>query len=230
MMRYKFLTLILSSYFILACSNQNKLSTAVSDDFVDIKKVIPEVIVDARYYSGENFVGRRIDGYLANKCYLRKEAALALKEAYLEIASKNMTFKIFDCYRPQRAVNEFILWTKDIKDQSTKRLYYPNIEKSELLGPYIAAKSGHSRGNTIDLTIASKQGDQFLDMDMGSSYDLFDPISHTFNNQIKPEQQSNRVSLKNVLEKYGFEYYELEWWHFSYKINENLEHLDFLVR
>ena len=230
MMRYKFSTLILFPYFILACSNQNKLSTVVPDDFVDIKKVIPEVIIDARYYSGENFVCRRIDGYLANKCYLQKEAAFALKEAYLEIASENMTFKIFDCYRPQRAVDEFILWTKDIEDQSTKRLYYPNIEKSELLGPYIAAKSGHSRGNTIDLTIASKQGDQFLDMDMGSSYDLFDPISHTFNDLINPKQQSNRVHLKNVLEKYGFEYYELEWWHFSYKTNENLEHLDFLVR
>lgn len=230
MMKYKFLALILSSYFILACSNQNKLLTVVPDDFVDIKKVIPEVIVDARYYNGENFVGRRINGYLANKCYLRKEAALALKEAYLEIASKDMTFKIFDCFRPQRAVDEFILWTKDIKDQSTKRFYYPNIEKSELLGPYIAAKSGHSRGNTIDLTIVSKQGDQFLDMDMGSPYDLFDPISHTFNDLINPKQQSNRVHLKNVLEKYGFEYYELEWWHFSYKTNENLEHLDFLVR
>ena len=160
MMKYKFLALTLSTYFNLACSNKNKLSTVIPDDFVDIKKVIPEVIVDARYYSGENFVGRRIDGYLANKCYLRKEAALALKEAYLEIALKNMTFKIFDCYRPQRAVDEFILWTKDIEDQSTKKFYYPNIEKSELLGPYIAAKSGHSRGNTIDLTIASKQGDQ----------------------------------------------------------------------
>ena len=230
MMRYKFLTLILSSYFILACSNKNKLSTVAPDDFVDIKKVIPEVIVDARYYSGENFVGRRIDGYLANKCYLRKEAALALKEAYLEIASKNMTFKIFDCYRPQRAVDEFILWTKDIEDQSTKKFYYPNIEKSELLGPYIAAKSGHSRGNTIDLTIASKQGDQFLDMDMGSSYDLFDPISHTFNGLISPKQQSNRVHLKNVLEKYGFEHYELEWWHFSYKTDHDFEYLNFLVR
>ena len=230
MMRYKFSTLILFPYFILACSNQNKLSTVVPDDFVDIKKVIPEVIIDARYYSGENFVGRRIDGYLANKCYLRKETAFALKEAYLEIASENMTFKIFDCYRPQRAVDEFILWTKDIEDQSTKRLYYPNIEKSELLGPYIAAKSGHSRGNTIDLTIASKQGDQFLDMDMCSSYDLFDPISHTFNDLINPKQQSNRVHLKNVLEKYGFEYYELEWWHFSYKTDHDFEYLNFLVR
>jgi len=230
MMRYKFLTLILSSYFTLSCSNQNKLSTEVPDDFVDIKKVIPEVIVDARYYSGENFVGRRIDGYLANKCYLRKEAALALKEAYLEIASKNMTFKIFDCYRPQRAVDEFILWTKNIDDQSTKQFYYPNIEKSQLLGPYIAARSGHSRGNTIDLTIVVNEEGQFSDLDMGSSYDLFDPISHTFNNKIKLEQQSNRVFLKNVLEKYGFEYYELEWWHFSYKTNENIKHLDFLVR
>ena len=133
--------------------------------------------------------------------YLRKEAALALKEAYLELL-KDMTFKIFDCFRPQRAVDEFILWTKDIKDQSTNGFYYPNI-KNELLGPYIAAKSGHSRGNTIDLTIVSKQGDQFLDMDMGSPYDLFDPISHTFNDLINPKQQSNRVHLKNVLERYG---------------------------
>ena len=231
-MRYKFLIPILFSYFMLACDdhNQNKLPPAVPNDFVDIKKSIPEVIVDARYYTGENFVGRRIDGYIENKCYLRKEAALALKEAYLEIASKNMTFKIFDCYRPQRAVDEFILWTKDIEDQSTKQLYYPNIEKSELLGPYIAAKSGHSRGNTIDLTIVIKQGDEFLDMDMGSSYDLFDPISHTFSDLIKPEQQFNRELLKNVLEKYGFEYYELEWWHFSYKTDRDFEYLNFIVK
>ena len=100
MMRYKFLTLILSSYFILACSNQNKLLTVIPDDFVDIKKVIPEVIVDARYYSGENFVGRRIDGYQANKCYLRKEAAHALKEAYLEIASKLSLIHISEPTRP----------------------------------------------------------------------------------------------------------------------------------
>ena len=231
MIRYT--CIFIALFLLISCNSNTKYTNSYNlpEDFVDVGQFIPEVIIDARYNGKNNFTGKRVDGYLANKCFLREQAAHALKKAAYELVSKNMTFLIFDCYRPQRAVDQFIRWTEDLNDQSTKEMFYPDIKKDKLLGPYIAAKSGHSKGNTIDLTIVSKKENGFKEMNMGSKFDLFDSKSHTVTNLISLNEQENRLFLKELLERNGFENYDLEWWHFTFvsEKNRDYEHMDFLI-
>jgi len=231
MIRYIYIFIAL--FFLISCNSNTKYTNSYNlpEDFVDVGQFIPEVIIDARYNGENNFTGNRVDGYLANKCFLREQAAHALKKATYELVSKNMTFLIFDCYRPQRAVDQFIRWTEDMNDQSTKEMFYPNIKKDKLLGPYIAAKSGHSKGNTIDLTIVSKKENEFKEMNMGSKFDLFDSKSHTVTDLISMKEQENRLFMKELLERNGFENYDLEWWHFTFvsEKNRDYEHMDFII-
>lgn len=185
------------------------LSKAATPDFVDAGKAIPAAVVDMRYAGGENFVGRAIDGYKKPKCLLARPAAEALSRAGAELEGMGLRFRIFDCYRPQRAVDHFARWAAT-EDQSTKAAYYPNIEKSRLFAEgYIAERSGHSRGSTVDLTIEG--------LDMGSPYDFFDPISNTADPRPRALQRANRMLLKLLIEKHGFSPYPLEWWHFTLK-------------
>ena len=201
----------------------------IPEDFVDVGDYIDGVEIDARYFGTNNFTGNNVNGYLANKCYLRREAALSLKMIQAELLKQNMRLKMFDCYRPQRAVDQFILWTKNSKDQSTKAVYYPNIDKANLLGPYIASKSGHSKGNTVDLTITFFDDRSSKELDMGSKYDLFDPKSHTITQLITAQQQKNRLILKEFMEQHDFQNYGMEWWHYSFISNKKYDYLDFLV-
>ena len=136
--------------FAHACTGVDKMP----DSFVDIQKVIPEVLLDIRYYGPHNFVGERVDGYMAPKCFLTKEAAEALVEVQKELEPYSLTLKIYDCYRPQRAVDHFVRWAKEIENTKTKKEFYPTIDKRNLFKDgYIDSKSGHSRGSTVDLTI-----------------------------------------------------------------------------
>jgi D-alanyl-D-alanine dipeptidase len=175
---------------------------------------IPSVRLDIRYYMANNFVGSRIDGYDAPKCLLTTEAAVALGKVQEQISRRGQSLKIFDCYRPQRAVDHFVRWAKDLTDQEMKSQYYPSIEKGNLFRDgYIAAKSGHSRGSTVDLTIVDLDSNQALDM--GTGFDFFDPTSHTASNRIGNLQQDNRMILKSVMEGNGFKNLAEEWWHFT---------------
>lgn len=212
----------------------------VRERFVDVRKHIPSVQTDIRYYAAHNFVGERIDGYNAPKCLLTIEAANALKKVEEDLKPFSLSLKIYDCYRPQRAVNHFVRWAKDIADVRTKKEFYPTVDKSRLfVDGYIAEKSGHSRGSTLDLTIipvsapaqevykpgqelfpcflpaAKRFGDNSVDM--GTGFDCFHNLAHTANKDILLGQRVNRLLLKSLMEKHGFVNYELEWWHFTFK-------------
>ncbi len=167
-----------------------------------------------RYYGSDNFIGKRIDGYHNPKSFHTKEAAYALNKVQLELNKKGLSLKIFDSYRPQRAVNHFIRWAKVLEDTIMKRQYYPNVKKKDLfdLG-YIAERSGHSRGSTVDLTIIELING--AELDMGSSFDFFGRKSHHSYKDITDKQKENRVLLKSIMEKYGFKPYSEEWWHYT---------------
>jgi len=208
--------------------------------FVDIQKIIPDVVLDIRYYGPHNFVGEKVDGYLAPKCFLTKEAAEALSKVQKELEPFSLSLKIYDCYRPQKAVNHFVRWATEIENTKTKKEFYPTVDKKNLFKDgYIDGKSGHSRGSTLDLTIvplpAPSQADyipgqqlfecylpaakRFGDnsIDMGTGFDCFDELSHTANTNIGRQQKINRLLLKSLMEKHGFRNYDKEWWHFTLK-------------
>lgn len=214
-----FLPLFLCAVAILtiACAGNRQINTiATIDVFVNVKEIVPTVHLDIRYYTTHNFVGSRINGYDSPKCFLTKEAAIALKKVQEELERKQQSLKIFDCYRPQRAVDHFVRWAKDLADQKRKADYYPSVDKKYLFRDgYIAEKSGHSRGSTIDLTIMDLNSNQ--ELDMGTGFDFFDPLSHTMNSHISQSQLDNRMALKSVMERYGFKNLAEEWWHFTLK-------------
>lgn len=184
--------------------------------FVVVNDEIPSLVFDIRYFSTDNFLGTRVRGYEGAKCLLTRPAAEALKNAQREIVAKGYSFKIFDCYRPQRAVDHFVDWVNDPGDRNMKPLYYPNEHKSRLIEKgYIADRSGHSRGSTLDLTIIASGSSE--ELDMGTPFDFFDTLSNTADPRITERQKRNRLFLKTVMEKHGFVNYEKEWWHYTLK-------------
>lgn len=245
-MRTRFNLLVLFLLFLLVTSCVPKPSVnfleldKIPDTFVNIEQVIPGVVLDIRYYGEHNFLGERVDGYLAPKCILTQEAAYALAEVQKELVPYSLTLKIYDCYRPQRAVNHFVRWAQDIENTKTQKEFYPTVDKRNLFkGGYIADRSGHSRGSTVDLTIVPlpvprqadytpgqaltecyrPAGQRFGDnsIDMGTGFDCFHELSHTANPAIGQQQKINRLLLKTLMEKHGFKNYDLEWWHFTLK-------------
>lgn len=192
---------------------QNKSGT-LPDGFVYVKEVIPKLRTDLRYYSDNNFIGRPIDGYNKPKCILTVEAAEALKKVQGEFEKLGFGLLVFDAYRPQRAVNQFVKWAQDTTDNKMKDKYYPNIDKKDLFKEeYIAAKSGHSRGSTVDLTIVSLKTGHILDL--GSDFDLFDERSNVNYKNVTKNQRSIRLMLQRRMVKHGFKPHEKEWWHFT---------------
>lgn len=212
----------------------------IPDGFVDIQKTIPDVLLDIRYYGSHNFLGEKVNGYLAPKCYLTQEAAQALAKVQKDLEPYSLTLKIYDCYRPQRAVNHFVRWAREIENTKTRKEFYPTVDKRNLFKDgYIDSKSGHSRGSTVDLTIvplpAPSQADyvpgqqlyecylpavkRFADnsLDMGTGFDCFNELSHTANTNIGRQQKINRLLLKSLMEKHGFKNYDMEWWHYTLK-------------
>ena len=183
-------------------------------EFVDVGALLPNAMLDIRYFGHHNFVGKPIEGYNAPKCLLHTSAANALKKVQNAAQIEGLGLKIFDCYRPQRAVNHFVRWVNDLEDTRTKAEFYPNLGKDQLLGNYIAAKSGHSRGSTIDLTLVDSKGKE---LDMGSPFDMFDTLSNTDDSRISPSQKANRYKLKQLMTDAGFAPYSMEWWHFTYQ-------------
>ncbi|MCK4562703.1 MAG: M15 family metallopeptidase [Flavobacteriaceae bacterium] len=175
---------------------------------------MPNLRSDLRYYGSHNFIGKPIDGYNAPKCLLTKEAAFALKKVQDELEKIGFGLLIYDAYRPQRAVDHFVRWAQDENDTAMKVEFYPNIDKKDIFSRgYISAKSGHSRGSTVDLTIVSLKTRHILNM--GSPYDLFDEVSSTEDKSITKNQRSLRMLLKRRMEKQGFKSYPKEWWHFT---------------
>lgn len=208
---------IIIALLILIGSSMPVLAEIVSEDktdFAEISSVIDDAAFDIRYYSPNNFTGNKIDGYKAPRAYLTKEALSALAIAAQDLRNQGYRLLIWDSYRPQKAVDNFVRWINDPEDTGDKS-FYPNLQKSDLLtGNYIAAKSGHTRGSTVDLTIIKKDGGF---VDMGGTFDLFSEISHPDYQNLTDEQKNNRKILHDAMTRAGFKAIDSEWWHFTLK-------------
>jgi zinc D-Ala-D-Ala dipeptidase len=189
------------------------------DSFVYVEQIIPNIQVDLRYSSDRNFLGRRVDGYVESKCILTKQAAEALSKVQQDLNHFGLGLKIFDAYRPQRAVDDFVRWGQDVKDTKMRAEYYPTVHKKDLFKEgYIAEKSSHSRGSTVDLTIVcvGKEPSE-AELDMGTPFDFFGPESWPDSQLVSPVRRAHRMLLQAVMQKHGFEPYPQEWWHFTLK-------------
>ena len=202
-----------------ADSMLSSATTATEAGLVDISELVPDITLDMRYAGTNNFVGRPIDGYSSARCLLKSPVAHALADVERELRRHSLRLKIFDCYRPARAVRHFVRWANDARDQKTKPRYYPNLDKSELLGNYIAPVSGHSRGATVDLTLqqCDHRATACRTLDMGTDFDFFDPRAHTDSAQISAAQRSNRHRLRQAMHAAGFQNYTMEWWHYRFE-------------
>lgn len=187
------------------------------EGFVDVKEVIPTIQVELRYTTDNNFIGRPIDGYSGERCILSRDAANALKQVQEKLERFGLGLKIYDAYRPQQAVDHFVRWAKDLKDTAMKKHYYPNVNKEDLFKEgYIAERSGHSRGSTVDVTIVSlAPAARGTDLDMGTPFDFFGPESWPDNPSLSPDQRAHRLLLRLVMTRHGFKPYAQEWWHFT---------------
>ena len=213
-----FLVLFFINY---SCSN-------LPEGFVYINDLDNRIKIDLRYSTENNFTGKVIDGYRSNKAIISTEAAMALIQVQNDLDQMNLSLKIFDAYRPQMSVNYFINWSNDPLDTINKSIYYPKIKKSELfpLG-YIAERSGHSRGSTVDLTIVDNT--TFKELDMGTPYDFFGPESATNFIEITDKQRSNRLLLLETMTRNGFENYSKEWWHYTLKEEPFNDYFNFVI-
>jgi D-alanyl-D-alanine dipeptidase len=182
--------------------------------FVDAADAVDGLVVDMRYYGVENFVGSRIDGYEAPRCLLTRQAARALAAVQRDLAAQGFGLKVFDCYRPTRAVAHFVRWARDIADVKRKNEHYPDVDKRDLfrLG-YIASRSGHSRGSTVDLTLVRRDGQ--IELDMGTPFDFFSPKSWPSDRSVSAASRANRAVLGSAMRRGGFQPYNKEWWHFT---------------
>ncbi|NQY06474.1 MAG: M15 family metallopeptidase [Flavobacteriaceae bacterium] len=212
---------------MLLCSSEEK---DIPDNFVNIKVAIPSIHLDIRYYGNHNFIGKPIDGYEAPKAYVTEETAMALKNVQKELADYNLGLLIYDAYRPQRAVNHFVRWAKKLEDTLMKQEFYPDVKKENLFKEdYIAARSGHSRGSTVDITLVDlKMGEP---LDMGSNYDFFGRNSWPNYKGISKEQRAHRLLLQQIMKENGFKPYAKEWWHFTLKTEPYPEtYFDFVIQ
>lgn len=215
------LTLALS---VVSCGSTNRIarsegrSTGPDDPsgFVVLTDVVPDVILEIRYFSSFNFVGTRVDGYEQPVALMTREAARALKAVSDEAISLGYRLKIWDTYRPQMAVDHFCRWGENVTDTLTKRYFYPYLDKDVVFDQgYIARRSGHSRGSVVDLTLVDMKTGR--DIDMGYGFDWFGGESHPDYRGITEEQYANRMLLRGLMLKHGFLPIEEEWWHFILK-------------
>jgi D-alanyl-D-alanine dipeptidase len=209
--------------------------------FVSIDDAIPGVKLDIRYRTAHNFIGRRITGYREARCLVTRQTASALAKVQARVRRQGYTLKMYDCYRPQRAVNQFVRWGRRLSDQKMKAEFYPRVRKSRVFKEgYIATKSGHSRGSTVDLTLVKlpqrrkdgvyEPGQKLVDcaapfrkrfrdsgVDMGTGYDCFDVLSHPLSRRVTGARKANRLRLRRAMVAAGFEPLSTEWWHFTLK-------------
>ena len=184
--------------------------------FVYVQDSIPDLDIELRYFTSNNFVGQPIDGYYSNRLILTAQTVRALKNIQAELEDNNLCLKVYDGYRPQKAVNHFMRWANNLSDTINKPIFYPDVDKKNLFKEeYIASRSGHSKGSTVDLTIIN--GNTGKPLDMGSDYDFFGPESWVNYQNISSKQKINRQLLQSIMIKHGFRNYPKEWWHFTLK-------------
>lgn len=218
-MKKKFLKKMIAAFFAasMVFTNAEAANPADASGFVVLAEEIPDIVQEIRYYSTYNFVGDRIRGYHEPVALMTKEAAQALKAASDEFNKMGYRIKVYDAYRPQMAVDNFKEWAENLSDKRMKPYFYPEVDKKNLFRDgYIDAKSGHSRGSAIDLTLVDKNTGK--ELDMGGVFDYFGERSHPdFTGNLTEQQKKNRKILQNVMEKHGFKIIDTEWWHFFLK-------------
>lgn len=207
------LAVLISSTLWAQKSGEMKFSDDASD-FVRVTDVVPDVILEIRYFGTYNFVGARIDGYEMPVAWLTREAADSLKAVSDDVKAMGYRLKIYDAYRPQQAVDHFVRWSKDETDTLMKAYFYPDINKAEIFPRgYVAAHSGHSRGSTVDLTLFDMTTEK--ELDMGGTFDFFGIQSHpSYIEGLTNRQYLNRRILRDAMMRHGFEPIPEEWWHF----------------
>ena len=226
---WKLATLLLVCGSVLSsCKKADMVTPAEADAsyFTVITDAVPDAILEIRYYSTYNFVGTRVDGYQEPIALMTRQAADSLRAVSNDLKQQGYRLKIYDAYRPQMAVDHFKRWAEDLNDTAMKPYFYPHVDKSVLFEQgYIAAKSGHSRGSTVDLTIVDMATGK--EVDMGGVFDWFGPESHPDcggdpetgvyrpNDTITATQFANRMILRQAMMRHGFKPYECEWWHFT---------------
>ncbi len=188
--------------------------------FVDLADAAPDIACDVKYAGGDNFVGRSLRGYESNRCLMTRPAAAALKRVQDELRPFGLGLLVFDAYRPQRAVDDFVAWARDAADNRMKSKFYPEIAKTDLFAHgYVAKQSGHSRGSTVDVTIvdlrSSEDARGARPLDMGTGFDFFGPESWHSHLSLAPHHRAQRMLLRTLMEKHGFRAYDREWWHYT---------------
>ena len=215
----RLLAMAIAALLLMGICPASLAAASVSPDdasgFVSLAEAVPDVILEIRYYSTYNFVGDRIDGYEDPCALLTREAAEALQGAAEDAAALGYRLKVYDAYRPQMAVDNFVAWAEDVDDTRMKAYFYPELDKSVLFDQgYIAAKSGHSRGSTLDLTLFDM--DTGKELDMGGTFDYFGELSHPdYVGNLTEEQIENRNTLRDIMTDNGFLPLDTEWWHFT---------------
>ena len=229
------LLVAVSVVFIARCHKEGKKMvmspTEDTSQFVTLTDVVPDAILEIRYFGTYNFVGERIDGYLEPTALLTRKAADSLRAVSDDVVAQGYRLKIYDGYRPQKAVDHFVRWAANISDTCMKSYFYPDLDKSVLFGQeYIMEKSGHTRGSTIDLTLFDMKTEK--ELDMGGTFDWFGPESHPdfcgdpdteqytgglslAGRSITAEQFAHRMILRRAMERHGFRALDSEWWHFT---------------
>ena len=237
---------------LLAMAHGAAAQRALPSGFVYLRDVEPSIAQDIRYAGSDNFVGRPLPGYDAAECILRQEVAAALKRVQAGLRAGGLSLKVYDCYRPTRAVRAMVQWANDGRGQASTKRFFPKLPKSSLLSGYIASRSQHSTGNAIDLTliktdaapaaplnpaatygpctgpVAQRSPDNSVDM--GTSFDCFDSASHTASSAVTAEQRRWRNMLVEAMRKQGLANYHREWWHFSYARSGGTAAYDFPIR
>ena len=199
---------------LLLVPQSARAQASLPTGFVDAAAVVDGLVVDMRYFGSDNFVGERIDGYERPRCVLSAPAANALAAVQRGLAARGLGLKVFDCYRPQRAVANFVRWAQRIDDVKRKREFYPHVDKRDLFKEgYISQRSGHSRGSTVDLTLVRRSDGR--ELDMGSPFDFFSPKSWSSDASVSGEAHANRALLAAAMTHGGFRPYKKEWWHFT---------------
>jgi D-alanyl-D-alanine dipeptidase len=212
--RAEILRLVLAFLMLALAASSTANAQPRHPGFVDVVDAVPGVVVDMRYFGEQNFIGRRVEGYEAPRCLLTVQAATALAQVQRDLAPGGIGLKVFDCYRPERAVAHFVRWARNIADQSRKAEFYPQVDKQTLFRDgYISVRSGHSRGSTVDLTLVSlRDGGE---LDMGTPFDFFDRRSWLSDRTISAGAMANRRLLGTAMQRRGFYGYAKEWWHFT---------------
>lgn len=209
--------LLLPAWAAAPAQTLSPAGDAAQAGMLDVATLAPGFVLDLRYAGRDNFTGRVVPGYEAPRCLLLRPAAEALARVQRSLRAQGYALRLYDCYRPVRAVRAFVAWARDLDDQASKPAYYPGVDKRALLGDYIAETSGHSRGATVDLGLLDCRGGRCRELDMGTGFDFFDPLAHTDSPRATPAQRRHRRQLREAMQAQGFANYPMEWWHFTFR-------------